>query len=311
MRTTGNNEKKVHALCIGSDEQRKYEVAAMTLNESGVPGDISYGNMNRQLALTGKDVIDRISENFGLSIGYNGSLNEHIIIDRISDITVKTLDRFVCNDIELEVTHIGDTSIKDIQSATDLFLAKHAIFLRVVKPGTLKPGDTLTFLHKTYKTGIIVLSDRAARGEYKDLSGRKIEEMLGEWFEKYHLPSDIQYNLIPDDPATLSGLLSKSLFDNFDIVFTTGGTGIGPRDITVETVRPLLTKEIPGIMEMIRNKTALSKPSAVLSCGIAGIMGKTLIFTLPGNVKAVEDYMVEIFKILDHAILTIHGIDIH
>jgi len=116
--------------------------------------------------------------------------------------------------------------------------------------------------------------------------------------------------LIPDDPGKLDELV-KSASDDCDLIFTTGGTGIGPRDITVEVVRPLLSKEIPGIMEYIRVKYGTEKPNALLSRGIAGITGKSLIYTLPGSVKAVDEYMSEILRTVKHTLLMLHGIDSH
>ena len=95
------------------------------------------------------------------------------------------------------------------------------------------------------------------------------------------------------------------------MIITSGGTGIGPKDITVETVRPLLTKEIPGIMEYIRVKYGSHKPNALLSRGVAGIIGKSLIYTIPGSVKAADEYMAEILKTLNHTILMQYGIDAH
>ena len=155
------------------------------------------------------------------------------------------------------------------------------------------------------------MSDRAFAGSYSDRSGVKMKEMTEVFFTKMKRGFQIDYTLLPDDMQMLSKELNESVFKNYDVLFTSGGTGIGPRDITVETVKPLLTKEIPGIMENIRIQSGMSKPSALLSCGIAGIIGKTLLFTLPGSLKAVEEYLNEIFKVLDHAIYTIHGIDLH
>ena len=108
-----------------------------------------------------------------------------------------------------------------------------------------------------------------------------------------------------------SGILLLTSGNSYNIIFTTGGTGIGPRDITVETIIPLLTKEIPGIMEYIRVKYGSEKPNALLSRGVAGLIGTTLIYTLPGSVKAVNEYMEEIFKTLMHALQMIYGIDSH
>ena len=104
---------------------------------------------------------------------------------------------------------------------------------------------------------------------------------------------------------------NKSGTDVYNIIITTGGTGIGPRDITIETVAPLLTKEIPGIMEYIRIRYGTEKPNALLSRGVAGIIGKSLIYTLPGSVRAVEEYLTEILKSLKHTIYMQYGIDSH
>ena len=106
-------------------------------------------------------------------------------------------------------------------------------------------------------------------------------------------------------------MLISSASQNYHLIFTTGGTGIGPRDITVDTIAPMIEKEIPGIMEMIRVKYGMEKPNALLSRGIAGIIGKSLIFTLPGSLKAVNEYMKEISKILEHSIYMQYGVDIH
>jgi molybdopterin adenylyltransferase len=157
---------------------------------------------------------------------------------------------------------------------------------------------------------IITLSDRAYKGEYKDLSGPKIKEILSEYLSSVNWEHNISINLVPDEANTLRALL-KNAGSYYNIIITTGGTGIGPRDITVETVTPLLTKEIPGIMEYIRVKYGAEKPGALLSRGVAGIMDKSLVYTLPGSVRAVEEYMAEILKTLRHAIYMQYGIDTH
>jgi molybdenum cofactor synthesis domain-containing protein len=165
-------------------------------------------------------------------------------------------------------------------------------------------------LPEKFEVLIITLSDRAYRGEYEDLSGPKIRENLTEFFSSAGWSFNINLTLIPDDVTILRDLLI-SAGKIYNIVITTGGTGIGPRDITVDTVIPLLTKEIPGIMEFIRNKYGIEKPNALLSRAVAGIMGQSLIYTLPGSVRAVEEYMTEILKTLNHTIYMQYGIDKH
>jgi len=157
---------------------------------------------------------------------------------------------------------------------------------------------------------IVTLSDRASRGEYEDLSGPQINTMVQEYFELLDFKYSVTDVIIPDDAEELKNIINISGKD-YNIIFTTGGTGIGPRDITVDTVKPLLSKEIPGIMEFIRVKYGEEKPSALLSRGVAGIIGNTLIYTLPGSVKAVKEYMTEILKTLEHTIYMQYGVDAH
>ena len=165
-------------------------------------------------------------------------------------------------------------------------------------------------LPSTYEVLIITLSDRAYRGEYEDLSGPKVRQMMEEFMRSEGWQYNIELKLISDDSTGLTELIKNSSAA-FNIIITTGGTGIGPRDITVETIKPLLSKEIPGIMEYIRVKYGTEKPNALLSRGVAGITGKSLIYTLPGSVRAVEEYMTEILRTLRHTLLMQFGIDSH
>jgi molybdopterin biosynthesis enzyme MoaB len=95
------------------------------------------------------------------------------------------------------------------------------------------------------------------------------------------------------------------------VIITTGGTGIGPRDITPEVVVVRCSKLLPGIMENIRAKYGQENPNALLSRGVAGMMGHSFIYTLPGSKRAVEEYLHEILKTMEHLILMFHAIDAH
>ncbi len=157
---------------------------------------------------------------------------------------------------------------------------------------------------------VITLSDRAHAGEYEDLSGPTVKTMLDEYFKSIDWVLDSEIEVLPDDIAILRQLINESS-QTYNIIITTGGTGIGPRDFTVDTVKDLLDFEIPGIMELIRVKYGMEKPNALLSRGVAGIKGKSIIYTLPGSVKAVKEYMTEILKTLQHAIYMQYGVDVH
>jgi molybdopterin adenylyltransferase len=165
-------------------------------------------------------------------------------------------------------------------------------------------------LPEKYEVLVITLSDRAYKGEYEDLSGPRIEELTGEFFRSLNTLCNISRVLIPDDRELLIKEMKNSS-GRYNIIFTTGGTGIGPRDITVETVKPLLTKEIPGVMEYIRVKYGSEKPNALLSRGVAGLIDSCLVYTLPGSVRAVNEYLTEIFRTLEHTLLMLYGIDSH
>ena len=105
--------------------------------------------------------------------------------------------------------------------------------------------------------------------------------------------------------------IRRMVSEGHEIIITTGGTGIGPRDFTPDVVKPLLDKEIPGIMDYIRLKYGAEKPNALLSRSIAGVSGKSLIFVLPGSFKAVKEYMSEILPMLNHLFAMMSGIDSH
>jgi len=165
-------------------------------------------------------------------------------------------------------------------------------------------------LPEKFEALIITLSDRAFAGEYKDMSGLRIREKLSDFFKSRNWTCNIEMIIIPDDADQLKTLLKKAMHKN-NIIITTGGTGIGPKDITVESVRPLLSKEMPGIMEFIRVKYGTGNPGALLSRGVAGIIGNALIYTLPGSVRAVNEYMTEILVTLEHTLMMQYGIDTH
>ncbi|MDX9904780.1 MAG: MogA/MoaB family molybdenum cofactor biosynthesis protein [Bacteroidales bacterium] len=164
-------------------------------------------------------------------------------------------------------------------------------------------------LPEKFKVHVITLSDRAHAGSYRDLSGPTVVKYV-----KYALIAagwkhEITTTVIPDDEVALRAALTAA--PQFDLIITTGGTGIGPRDITPDVVRPLLTKELPGIMEQIRVKYGTKNPKALLSRAVAGTIDTTLVYTLPGSVKAVHEYMAEIVKTLEHTVYMVYGVDVH
>ena len=150
--------------------------------------------------------------------------------------------------------------------------------------------------------GIVTVSDRCYRGECEDKSGPAVAECLKE------LSTKNEYRLVPDEKELIANAITE-LADNIgaDVIFTTGGTGFAPRDITPEATGEVIEKEVPGISEAIRAKSLEITDRAMLSRAISGIRGKTLIINLPGSPKAVRESIGVVLPILEHAVETLSG----
>lgn len=160
-------------------------------------------------------------------------------------------------------------------------------------------------MDKTLKFRIITLSDRAYKGIYEDKSGPKIKERLKDHYAGKE--PDITVEVIPDEKDMLIKALEKAVREGADSIFTTGGTGVGPRDITPEVIMEFADKLLPGIMDHIRLKYSAVNPNALLSRSVAGVKEKTLIYSLPGSVRAVDEYMNEILLTIDHLFKMLYG----
>ena len=309
--------QKVKVLSVNISTEKgtvKLPQESIELNELGVANDAHAGDWHRQVSMLGRESFDRFSQLAGRKINF-GEFAENITTEGVELVNTKPGDRFVGKDVELEVTQIGKKCHGDscaiYREVGNCVMPKEGIFVCVKKPGILKPGDELEFIPKVYKVMIITLSDRAYKGTYDDKSGPAVVSQVDEFFRSIKWQFTINTIVIPDDDRMLRGNLLKAKEMGYDLVITTGGTGIGERDITPDVVKEMLDKEIPGIMEMIRMKYGAEKPNALLSRGVAGIMGKTFVYTLPGSVKAVNEYMSEITKTLKHLFLMRMGIDAH
>lgn len=292
----------------------KTPVPEMKLNKKGIIGDAHAGDWHRQVSMLAQESINRFEKELGRKLD-PGEFAENITTVGLEIKEVLPLDKFVGCHAELEVTQIGKKchgyGCAIFSQTGNCVMPKEGIFLRVTKEGELKKGDNLLYHPKIFRFCVITLSDRASRGEYEDLSGPRVSELINQHFAQKKRKCKVKNIVIPDDATLLEETFNKALKENYDGIITTGGTGIGPRDITVETIQPLLDKEIPGIMEHIRMKYGAEKPNALLSRGITGIKKQSLVYTLPGSVKAVNEYMNEILKTFEHLIFMMNGLDIH
>ncbi len=153
------------------------------------------------------------------------------------------------------------------------------------------------------KAGILTLSDKGAKGQREDLSGPALQG----WLEQRGVKTAI-YAMIPDEEELISAKLiewADSL--DLDIILTTGGTGVSPRDVTPDATIKVLERVIPGFGELMRMRSLAKTPSAVLSRAVAGIRGRALIINLPGSPKGAVENLEAVWDAVPHAVAKIQG----
>ena len=296
-------------------DKKKSPVKEIILNAMGISGDIHAGYGNRQVSILGEESFDGFFARTGKKV-YPGDFAENLTIRGIDLTKVALLGRLIIGDsVVLEIAKLGKKCYGDVCSIFQEFgpcaMSKEGVFARVINGGAIKALDPIKYLPRPLQVLIVTLSDRAFNGIYEDKSGPLARQLIEKFFtdKRWHL--QITSELLPDDAGLLAGLLEKTITANVDIVITVGSTGIGPRDIAPDVVGKICDKFIPGVMENIRIKYAVNKPAALLSRGMVGIKNTTQVYTLPGSARAVEEYLTEIFKTLEHTLYMLHGVDAH
>jgi molybdopterin adenylyltransferase len=158
-------------------------------------------------------------------------------------------------------------------------------------------------MERKIRAAVLTISDRCSRGEAEDRSGPLLRDALTEQGADV-----VEYLVVPDDASLISRhLVRLSDEAGLDIVLTTGGTGLGPRDVTPEATEEVLERRVPGIAEAIRAGSLPHVPTSMLSRGTAGTRGRTLIVNLPGSPKGAQECLEIIAPVLDHAVAMIAG----
>ena len=156
-----------------------------------------------------------------------------------------------------------------------------------------------------FRVAVVTISDKGYAGEREDVSGPLLADLLRTIGAEV-----VAQIIVPDEPAQIQQALIHLADDlQVDVVLTTGGTGFTPRDCTPEATRAVLEREAPGLAEVLRWEGYRRTPQAVLSRGVAGLRGRTLIINLPGSPRAVREGMEVLVPILPHAVQMARGED--
>jgi molybdopterin adenylyltransferase len=154
-----------------------------------------------------------------------------------------------------------------------------------------------------FTVGVLTISDKGARGERQDESGEVIREILPSMDARI-----VNYDVIPDEKELIVAKLVKWVDeDDLDVLITTGGTGLTPRDVTPEATLAVVDRIVPGFAEAMRAESLKKTPHAMLSRAVVGTRGKCLIINLPGSPKAVRECLQVILPAIPHAVETLKG----
>ena len=154
-----------------------------------------------------------------------------------------------------------------------------------------------------FTVGILTISDKGSRGERQDRSGEAIREVLSSMDVRI-----LNYDIVPDEKDRIAERLVRwADDDSLDMILTTGGTGLTPRDVTPEATLAVVDRIVPGFAEAMRAESLRKTPHAMLSRAVAGTRGKCLIINLPGSPKAVRECLEVVLPALPHAVETLKG----
>jgi len=152
------------------------------------------------------------------------------------------------------------------------------------------------------KTAVLTVSDSCSQGQREDVSGRTVVDMLAQ--DKFKI---CEKKIVADNLDAIADALRQFSDENIDVVLTTGGTGLGPRDVTPEATASVCERMVPGLCELMRVEGLKKTRNAVLSRGTAGLCGKTLVINLPGSPKGVTESLEAILDVLPHAVKMMAG----
>lgn len=276
----------------------KQETIDAIVNKTVPKGDVF--EMAKTAGLFGvKRTSDMIPDCHPLPIEYTAVRYEIKQLEVFIEMEVKTIYK---TGVEVEAMHgvsVVALTMYDMLKPIDKGIEISKIKLLEKKGGK---SDLKKEAHQL-KAAVLVISDSVANKKSEDKSGLLITEKL-----KQQLFTEIDYSVVTDNIVDIQDQIKKFCNNHIDLIITTGGTGLSPRDVTPEAITELLDKEIPGIMETSRAYGQARTPYAMLSRGVAGFSGNSLIVTLPGSTNGVKESLEAIFPQVLHLFKVKEGV---
>ncbi len=301
---------RLTGICISEKRGTKKQLIpeARIVEHWGIEGDAHGGNWHRQVSLLSQEKIDAFRAKGAEA--EPGAFGENLIVEgfELRELPVGT--RFRIGEAVLELTQIGKechNHCEIYQRMGDCIMPREGVFTEVVRGGHIQTGDEIELIpaeqDRPFTAAVITLSDKGAAGKREDKSGPKIGELLAA--AGYEVKERL---LLPDGREPLTHQLIR-LADQrqMNVIFTTGGTGFGERDVTPEATKAVCERMADGIAEAIRSYSMRFTPRAMFSRGVAGIRGKTLMINLPGSPKAVEEALGFLLPQLSHGLGILRG----
>ncbi len=288
--------------------QAKTPVEKATLRAGyGLEGDAHAGEGHRQVSLLADADIEEMRRR-GLELDY-GAFGENLVVNglELNEIGLGSRLR-LGSTAEVIISQIGKvchTPCAIYYQAGDCIMPRLGVFARCERGGEVSPGDEIVVLERVSRqTVVLTISDRCARGETEDTAGPAAAQMLHD-----RLGAHIYRRaVIPDERGRIEDILRHySDGHSIDIILTVGGTGFAPRDVTPEATRAVVERLAPGLEETMRAASLRVTPHAMLSRGVSGIRGSTLIVNLPGSERAARGNLETILPAIPHAVEKLRG----
>lgn len=304
---------RVEAICIGAEKgvRKQPTPRATFIAGLGIQGDAHAGTWHRQVSMLAAEDIQRVRSSNLPGVAF-GAFAENLVLSGVDLLRLGLGSELrVGTDARLTITQIGKKCHKpcEIQQATgDCIMPRLGLFARVLTSGQVCVGDSVEVVRQIARdvsqAVVLTISDRCSRGETIDTAGPAVAALLRQTLAAHVYAIEV----VPDEQDRIAGRLRHYCDGHcVDLVVTVGGTGWSPRDVTPEATRRVVERLTPGLDEAMRAASLAKTPHAMLSRGVSGIRGATLVVNLPGSERAAVENLAVVLPSLPHGLAKLRG----